>query len=177
MIPNWVDLTVFGHEHCSEPFPVESVVGTFRITQPGSSVATSLTEGEAARKHCVILNVRGAQFRLDPIPLTMVRAFVMHDVALADEVGLKEDDVKVDGKISHFLEEQLETWIYNAQQKDKALLKEAKETGNYAALDNSGLKYRLERRKEVLVRLRVDHGKFLTMNNQRFGARFVGMFS
>jgi len=107
----------------------------------------------------------------------MVRAFVMHDVALADEVGLKEDDVKVDGKISHFLEEQLETWIYNAQQKDKALLKEAKETGNYAALDNSGLKYRLERRKEVLVRLRVDHGKFLTMNNQRFGARFVGMFS
>jgi double-strand break repair protein MRE11 len=42
MIPDWMDLVVWGHEHeCLIDFH-ESVVGTFRITQPGSSVATSL---------------------------------------------------------------------------------------------------------------------------------------
>jgi hypothetical protein len=50
MIPEWMDLVCWGHEHecCIEP--QESVVGTFRISQPGSSVATSLIAGEAVRK-------------------------------------------------------------------------------------------------------------------------------
>jgi len=33
MIPEWMDLTVFGHEHASEPELVDSLVGTFRVTQ------------------------------------------------------------------------------------------------------------------------------------------------
>ena len=56
-----MDLVVWGHEHeCLIEF-FESVVGTFRITQPGSSVATSLVAGEAARKKVGVLDILGKQ--------------------------------------------------------------------------------------------------------------------
>ena len=45
MIPEWVDLVVWGHEHECLIDPSESLVGTFRIIQPGSSVAMSLSPG------------------------------------------------------------------------------------------------------------------------------------
>jgi double-strand break repair protein MRE11 len=174
MIPAWMDLAIFGHEHTSEPVPAESVVGTFRITQPGSSVATSLTMGEAERKHAVLLNVRGNKFRLDPIPLTMIRSFVMKDISLSEHTNLDPEDPKVDSKITKILEEELRMWIYNAREKDKTLLDDAEKAGNFAASDDSPLKYKMTKREQVLCRLRVEHTGFTTLNNQRFGARFVG---
>ena len=84
MIPEWMDLVVWGHEHECNIEPAESLVGTFRITQPGSSVATSLTAGEARRKKVGILDIRGQQFRLVPVPLSSVRAFAVGDVNLGD---------------------------------------------------------------------------------------------
>jgi double-strand break repair protein MRE11 len=174
MIPAWMDLTIFGHEHASEPLPAESVVGTFRITQPGSSVATSLTMGEASRKHCVLLNVRANKFRMEPIPLTMIRSFVMKDISLSEHEHLDPEDPKVDSKITKILEDELRTWIFNAREKTKTLLADAEKAGNFAASDDSPLKYKLIKREQVLCRLRVEHTGFTTLNNQRFGARFVG---
>lgn len=40
--------------------------------QPGSTVATSLTEGEAAPKNAFWLQIRGDQFRTEPLPLRCV---------------------------------------------------------------------------------------------------------
>jgi hypothetical protein len=34
------------------------------LLQPGSTVATALSEGEAQRKHCFVLEVRGTHYRL-----------------------------------------------------------------------------------------------------------------
>ena len=46
-------VVVWGHEHeCQTEF-VESLHGRFRVLQPGSTVATSLVEGEAQPKHMV----------------------------------------------------------------------------------------------------------------------------
>lgn len=56
-LPSFLDLVVWGHEHeCKiEPEVVTSSGGRdIRITQPGSSIATSLSPGEAERK-CVFL--------------------------------------------------------------------------------------------------------------------------
>jgi double-strand break repair protein MRE11 len=36
------------------------------------------------------------------------------------------------------------------------------------------LKHTLHKEDEVLVRLKVDHTGFAAVNNQRFGAKFVG---
>lgn len=174
MIPTFCDLVVWGHEHACEILPAESVVGTFRITQPGSTVATSLTQGEAVRKQVAILNVRRSQFKIEPIPLTMVRSFVMKDVSLTNYDNLDPEDPKIDDKITAILNDELELCIHNAKEKTEELLKDAKKAGNDMVDDQDDMVYKLQRRDEYLVRLRVEHSGFSTLNNQRFGAKFVG---
>lgn len=50
MFDDSVDLVVWGHEHDCRIIP-EPVAGkNYYITQPGSSVATSLADGEAIEK-------------------------------------------------------------------------------------------------------------------------------
>ena len=61
MIPEFMDLVLWGHEHKCEIDPVESEEGYY-ITKPGSTVATSLVEGEACKKHCGILDIKGIFF-------------------------------------------------------------------------------------------------------------------
>ena len=58
------------HRHKVEP--MDSLGGTFRISQPGSSVATSLCEGEAVSKKVGLLEIRGNDFRLHGLPLSQV---------------------------------------------------------------------------------------------------------
>ena len=187
MIPEWIDFVCWGHEHECDIELTESVVGTFRISQPGSSVATSLVEGESLRKKVAVLDVREGQFRLTSIPLTQVRSFVVSTVRLADVPRLDPDDPKVDAKVSKVLEEKVRVLIHDAREKRRELLKDAKAGGNglarycekYDGGDNSSvgempLKHTLHKEDEVLVRLKVDHTGFAAVNNQRFGAKFVG---
>ena len=114
MIPEWMDLVVWGHEHECLITPSESLVGTFRITQPGSSVATSLTMGEARRKQVGVLDVRGQQFRLRPVPLGSVRSFALGDASLSEwvEAGiLDREDPKVEETMSDLLAEEVEKLV------------------------------------------------------------------
>ena len=174
MIPEWMDLIVWGHEHECLIEPQESVVGTFRITQPGSTVATSLSAGETARKHVGLLDVRGNQFRLTPIPLTQVRAFTIGETSLSGPgSSLDPEDPRIDEKMSRTLEEQVRALLREARRKHKALRSQAAQTGNDPKdlVDNI---YQLEKPDSVLVRLKVEHSGFSTLNNQRFGAKFVG---
>jgi double-strand break repair protein MRE11 len=175
MIPEWMDLIVWGHEHECLIEPAESVVGTFRITQPGSSVATSLTGGEAVRKQVGLLEIKANQFRLQPIPLTQVRSFVMGELSLQEQhKELDPEDPKVDVKMTKILEEEVRMLVFEAREKRKALLSDAAAGGNSVVRHKDALKYKLEKPDEVLVRLKVEHSGFSTLNNQRFGARFVG---
>lgn len=51
MFDDSIDLVIWGHEHDCRIVP-ESVAGkNYYITQPGSSVATSLADGEALEKY------------------------------------------------------------------------------------------------------------------------------
>lgn len=86
-LDDFLDLVVWGHEH--ESMACDPTVCTqrgFMVCQPGSSVATSLCEGEAKRKHVVILRVTGTDFETTAIPLKTVRPFITKDVALRDAV-------------------------------------------------------------------------------------------
>ena len=117
MIPEWMDLVVWGHEHECLITPSESLVGTFRITQPGSSVATSLTAGEARRKHVGILDVRGQQFRLRALPLVSVRSFALGEVNLgelarSEGVGVLDmEDPKVEERMADVLAGEVEALV------------------------------------------------------------------
>ena len=53
----------------------------FSVCQPGSSVATALSEGEAKRKHCYLLEVKADQYRLVSQRLDTVRPFVFESVS------------------------------------------------------------------------------------------------
>ena len=75
-----------GHEHECCQDPVESIDGHFFVLQPGSSVATSLSGGEAIEKKVVIMEIQQDQYRTVPIPLYTTRPFIIADVRLSDEL-------------------------------------------------------------------------------------------
>lgn len=213
MIPEWMDLVVWGHEHECLINPSESLVGTFRITQPGSSVATSLTMGEARRKQVGILDVRGQQFRLKPVPLGSVRSFALGDASLSEWVQegfLDKENPKVEEKMSDLLAIEVEKLVsyihdltfvlyYNLAcilcvsfgQMNKQIQRAREDAENLRQdieaqaqvnqdiedefdPDKRVRKYQLLHPDQVLVRLKVEHSGFTTLNNQRFGSRFVG---
>lgn len=54
MLPGFLDLVFWGHEHKCEIKPIRQGHQGFFITQPGSTIATALTEGEAVPKSVVV---------------------------------------------------------------------------------------------------------------------------
>lgn len=116
MIPEFMDLVVWGHEHECQITPTDSMVGTFRITQPGSSVATSLTAGESRRKHVGLLEIKGQQFRMNTIPLSSVRSFALGEVSLSEktrEAGgvLDIEDPKVEEMMADLLAQEVDALV------------------------------------------------------------------
>lgn len=203
MIPDWMDLVVWGHEHECNIMPGESAVGTFRISQPGSSVATSLVEGEARPKNVAVLEIMGSEFRIRPVRLENVRGFAVGQISLNDpELGLDVEDPKVEEKVTEILKTRVENLIEEAREGIKDCKAESEKTKeelilDYAVEDSDdedmddderetfeetkkmqAIKHKqvisLVKPEEVLVRLKVEHNGFSTLNNQRFGSLFVG---
>jgi double-strand break repair protein MRE11 len=85
MLPEWLDLIVWGHEHECLVKEQKSAGRDFYVTQPGSSVATSLIVGESKDKHVAVLEINRGRFQLKPIPLTTVRPFVIDDFNVTAE--------------------------------------------------------------------------------------------
>ncbi|KAJ7076421.1 Mre11 DNA-binding presumed domain-containing protein [Mycena epipterygia] len=160
-----VDLVIWGHEHDCRIVP-EPVAGKqYYISQPGSSVATSLADGEALEKHvALLLQVQNKEFEMTPIPLRTVRPFVIESVVLseiAEEEGLNLADQM---EITKFLKAKVNTLI------DKA--SEQWEERNARAVEDG--------EEELppmlpLVRLKVDTTGVSEMSNPiRFGQEFQG---
>ncbi|KAL8431399.1 hypothetical protein Efla_001754 [Eimeria flavescens] len=97
MLPSFADMVIWGHEHDCHTELRQSREGRCQVLQPGSSIATSLTAGEAQQKHVFILEVEAALtglrdsqmgwgdcFRLRAVPLQTVRPLIVEDVSLAD---------------------------------------------------------------------------------------------
>ena len=148
----------------------------------GSSVATSLSPGECERKCVGILDIREKQFRLNPIPLTQVRSFVTSEISLSnpenEEDELDPEDPDIDKRVTELLVRKVEELIADARQKADELLQDAlaervNQNSDYLQELERGMKYKISNPECVLVRLKVEHQGFTTLNNQRFGSRFV----
>lgn len=97
ILPGFLDLVIWGHEHDCRIWPEENAVKEFYVTQPGSSVATSLSEGESIEKHIGLLLVHKNEFKLEPIKLQTVRPFIFESVNLGDlEEELHLDEIDKD---------------------------------------------------------------------------------
>ena len=56
-LDDFIDLVIWGHEHECRIEPEWNGIQNFYVSQPGSSIATSLSEGEMAQKHVGLLQV------------------------------------------------------------------------------------------------------------------------
>ncbi|KAL7049965.1 hypothetical protein ACKWTF_003920 [Chironomus riparius] len=167
LLPKNMNLVLWGHEHDCRIEPEEyNVVGTDGnlkpryVTQPGSSVATSLCEGEAIEKKVGVLCVHYDRklnepvFKINTIPLKTVRPFIFKAIELKNfEDELQQIKGTEKEKSEKFLEQEVELMINEA----KALC-----TGHP------------KQKTLPLIRLRVqfdetDH----LLNVKRFGQKFV----
>lgn len=121
MFDDSIDLVVWGHEHDCRISP-EIVAGKkYAITQPGSSVATSLADGESVEKcvsqisyphctpadqlvrHVALLEIQGKDYQMTPIPLRTVRPFVIEQVVLTEAAEEEGFDVSDQIAVTKFL--------------------------------------------------------------------------
>lgn len=152
-LDDFLDLVVWGHEHECLITPTRNEQQLFYVTQPGSSVATSLSPGEATKKHIGLLRVKGRKMNLEKIPLKTVRQFLIQDVVLADYHDLTPGTPQVTKKVENL-----------CYAKVTEMLEEAER-------DRLGCPLTPEK---PLIRLRVDYsGGFEAFNTSRFSQRFV----
>src|SRR5258708_21840112 len=130
MFDDCIDLIVWGHEHDCRILPEPVTDKPYFITQPGSTVATSLADGESLTKsamfslfimgltivyrHCALLEIQGKNFEITPIVLRTVRPFKLAEVILtqvAEEEGLDLTD-KIE--INKYLKNQISELIVQA---------------------------------------------------------------
>ncbi|XP_072044280.1 double-strand break repair protein MRE11-like isoform X2 [Amphiura filiformis] len=160
-LPDFLNLVVWGHEHDCKIKPVKNVRKGFYITQPGSSVRTSLAHGEAIKKHVTLLGVKGKKHIFREIPLETVRPFCIEDVVLSGDgkfmqmIKANPNDPKISEYVEDYCEAKVDSLIAQA---------DAEHSGN------------AKQPKLPLIRLRVDcSGEFDidTFSPHRFGQKFV----
>ncbi|KAH8412908.1 hypothetical protein KR009_006710 [Drosophila setifemur] len=115
-LPSFLHLVIWGHEHDCRIEPEMNAKKGFYVSQPGSSVPTSLSEGEAKKKHVGLLEIYKNKFKLKELPLQSVRPFVFESILLpdrADELGLNEGDAST--KVYRFARDRVEAMIVQAE--------------------------------------------------------------
>ena len=116
-LPSFLDMVIWGHEHDCRIEPEQTKHRTF-IVQPGSSVATSLCEGESIEKKIGILHIHKKQFKLQAVKLKTVRPLIFKSVNLdefADELRLNEGNTRK--KIEKFLMKTVDEMIEEAKKR------------------------------------------------------------
>ncbi|MDC6274105.1 DNA repair protein (mre11), partial [Lacticaseibacillus paracasei] len=162
-LPTFLDFILWGHEHDCRPVAMRNDITGSYILQAGSSIATSLTEGETLDKHVYILSIKGKDFSLEPIKLKTVRPFVMKDVILS-RTGLRATSSNKK-EVLNFLMMQVELMIEKANSVWKENNVELFEEGIVTEADIP----------LPLIRLRVEYsGGYEVENPRYFSNRFVG---
>ncbi|KAI7898478.1 Metallo-dependent phosphatase-like protein [Cokeromyces recurvatus] len=159
-LDSFLDLVFWGHEHECRITPEE--FHSFAVTQPGSSVATSLSQGESEPKYVGLLQInKHHEYSLDKIRLRTVRPFQFTSVSLSRVETLRPSD---HASTQSYLEDVVESLIERARIDWEEQQREA---------------YRLENLGDIemplpLIRIRVDYsGGFEKFNPQQFGHKFI----
>lgn len=171
-LPLFLDFILWGHEHECLPYPSHNPETGFDVLLGGSSVATSLSEGEVAHKCVYIMKVCGQDYSVEAIPLTTVRPFVLRDISLL-RTNLVPG-VLQQSDVAAYLTEEVESMIREANGNRRENNGENDNEGN--GLNNDGVGSNGEKSRHVLplIRLKVEYTGFDVENARRFSNRFVG---
>lgn len=164
MLPEWLDLVVWGHEHECLVDPRHNPETGFHVMQPGSSVATSLVPGEAVAKHVAVVSVTGREFSVEKHRLKTARPFVTAEIVLATDKRFKGLERKKENRpeLTRRLMEVVEEMIEEAN-------------AEWDSLQDADVNE--NDRPRPLIRLKVEYtapegGHFDIENPQRFSNRF-----
>lgn len=168
MLPDFLDLVVWGHEHECLIDPQKNPQTGFHVMQPGSSIATSLVPGEAVTKQVAILNLVGKEFHIEKIPLKTVRPFVTREVVLSQDRRFKGLEKKPDNR-------------QDVTKRLMVIVEEMIEEANaqWRAVHADDEMEDEEEQPLPLIRLKVEYTapegcEFEVENPQRFSNRFAG---
>ncbi|KAM7535724.1 hypothetical protein Aperf_G00000089358 [Anoplocephala perfoliata] len=173
-LPSFLDLIIWGHEHDCRIVPEWNESQQFYIVQPGSSVATALSEGEAITKCVGLLEIRGHEFHVTKLPLLSSRKFIFEDLVLQDELpDVDRSSPDAAAEVEKLCSAHIESAIDRAVEEVSALLRQRRSSEKTGELVN--LTTQFAPPPEPLVRLRVDtSGGFEKFSALRFGQKFVG---
>ncbi|PWA01350.1 hypothetical protein BB558_002545 [Smittium angustum] len=162
-LESFFDVVLWGHEHECLITPEPNQIKKFYVIQPGSSVATSLSEGETVEKYVGLMRIKGKQFKLEKIRLQNVRPFVMSTVFLNQVPELKR--FSTEEKITEYLSKLVNQLVKEAKTKYAEQLEES---------NDSNIENKLGEDPKPLIRVRVDYaGGFEPFFPHRFGLNFV----
>ncbi|KAH8739669.1 hypothetical protein FG386_001226 [Cryptosporidium ryanae] len=161
LLPDFLDLVIWGHEHECILNPVEILNKGFFVLQQGSSIATSLIQSESIEKHVTLLEIKGKTFKTTPIPLVSPRTFIFKTIKLKSE-GRQN----IESEIS----EEIDGLILEAEEiRKKRLSSQTPQlTEILEIIKNTSLAL-------PIIRLKVEYeDENITINTKRFGHQFVG---
>lgn len=143
----------------------------YSILQPGSTVATALSQGESKPKHAFLLELSGRMWRTTHIPLETVRPFVFDNVELQKQASV---DAQQPESIDAFLASRVERLITTATVDDTLPLIRLRV--DYTGAFGWGcFVFSQPLHNAVTLYLCTTAGAgFSTINTQRFGHQFVG---
>lgn len=157
-LPDFLDFVVWGHEHDCIAEPIKNPHTGFYVLQPGSSVATSLIEGEAIPKYVFILSIKGKQYSLEKVRLMTIRPFIIDSVSLQEDTDFKTGASERPA-IVEWLTQKIEEMIERANQEWR------ERPGN----EDESIEPPLP-----LIRLKVDYsGGYEMENPRRFSNKFI----
>lgn len=178
LLPIWMDYVVWGHEHESKP---ELSSSRPPVVQPGSTVATSLSEGEAKQKHAILLEVFKDKDESThrPVPLQAVRSLHFEDVSLLSQSGVPKTDPK---SVNTFLQNKINGIVGNQEvafDSNIASFRDGTSEMTFNEVRYPSRSFYIEKLSDLvrqpLVRLRVEaNWRLDPPNPHRFGQRFIG---
>ncbi|KAF8945870.1 Double-strand break repair protein mre11a [Haplosporangium gracile] len=177
-LDDFINLVIWGHEHECLVDPVYNPQQGFHVSQPGSSVATSLSEGESKEKHVALLKICRGKFKLDKIRLASVRPFIMGDLVLADHQLDPTNQQKVNSLISRKVRELVEEaktgWLDKNKSSARKRRMDPDGESDEGDTDQDQSGDQPAQIPKPLVRLKVEYsGGYEIFNPQRFGQEFV----
>lgn len=161
-----IDLIVWGHEHEQRTDPEPVPQRSYRICQPGSTVITSLSQGEEPPKSVALLTIAGKDYTVKRRELQTVRPFVLEDFDLEEELanrGIVMGGERSQKQVIKMLEAKIECLI------EKAAQQWVERQGQLGTPEDEVAEMPLP-----LIRLRVNFEKHEVGNLVRFGSKFLG---
>ncbi|XP_033322314.2 double-strand break repair protein MRE11 isoform X2 [Megalopta genalis] len=110
-LPDFLDFIIWGHEHECRITPEFISERAYYISQPGSSVATSLCEGEARTKHIGLLSINGKSFKMKKLQLRTVRPFVFDNLILDHKTIQNDNNLLLSDSVYNFVDDYIENKI------------------------------------------------------------------